>query len=98
MSRPREAYLSFLKTHSYVYNFTIRGKGYPLNKIIDSFKGIESIKIDAKEIERGIYDFILSFGTCDDKIFHQKLEELEQIREEDFPRTEFIMMKKIRGH
>ena len=75
-------------------NFTI-SSNYKLNKIVDSFKGIEDIEIDAKEIEEGVYDFIVSFKTSDDKIFHKKLRELFQIKKEDFPGTTTEVMRKF---
>ena len=83
MSRPQETNRKHLKNGFHYMNFTI-SSNYKLNKIVDSFKGIEDIEIDAKEIEEGVYDFIVSFKTSDDKIFHKKLRELFQIKKEDF--------------
>jgi hypothetical protein len=96
MSRPEEAYRIFLKKHNCVYNLTINGRDYKLNKIVDSFRGIEGVEIDAKEIKKGVYDFIISFGTYDDEVFHHKLGALEKIRRKDFPKTRLLAMRKFR--
>jgi len=92
MSRPYEARREYLKTRTYVWNFTLRTRaGYPLNKIVDSLKGIEGIKIvSAKQIKDFTYDFIINFQTEDEEEFNKKWNELTQILREDFKKTNII--------
>jgi len=95
MSRPQETRGERVRTRCYVVNFTIESP-YALHSIVDSLKGIENININAKEIGPHLYDFIISFGTNDDKIFHEKIEELQQICMEDFPKSHTKKFSKLR--
>jgi hypothetical protein len=84
MSRPQEAHKRFVKTGEFVYNITIESSK-SMSSIVDSMKGIENIFIDSKELGPGKYDFILSFGARDDKSFGEKIGELKEILNGDFP-------------
>jgi hypothetical protein len=92
MSRPYEARREYLKTRTYVWNFTLRTRtGYSLNKIVDSLKGIEGIKIvSSKQIKDFTYDFIINFQTRNEEEFNKKWYELIQILNEDFKKTNII--------
>ncbi len=94
MSRPLEANNENRKTSNYVVNFTLKThKGYSLNNIVDSLKGIENIGIDSKEIGYFTYDFIINFQTKNRRVFIEKWRELSDVLKEDFKRTYII--KKI---
>ncbi len=92
MSNEKDTVREYLKTHNYVLNFTLRTRaGYPLDKIVDSLKGTEGIKIvSSKQIKEFTYDFIIDFQTKDVNVFNEKYDEMAKILKEDFKRTNMI--------